>query len=271
MKELLRIIFAAILMLTLNTVGFAQETSTTISNSLLNPKLENKMYSSPLLSDSIKWRQEVNMNKALNSNRPLPKAIGNYSAAMSGSIMEWRNGTLYGNSEDVSMATLMRMQGAELNAVQRYGNFTFSLTLSANRYNFPANNRLEMGKTISQQNQFGIGGSIQYDFNENVSATVYGHYISNPFYYSMAAFPYISTSSYGGYFTLHNGDTGIDMGGNNYYDPFARRWQTDPIIRPKFKIGKVKMDIDLGPMVKEGMLRLIGRSRNQGPIIMPAR
>jgi len=83
--------------------------------------------------------------------------------------------------------------------------------------------------------------------------------------------PYIGTSQYGGFFTLRGESAGIDLGVNNCYDPFARRWQTDPIVRPKFKIGKVEMDVDLGPLMKDAILRIAGKQRRQGPIIMPGR
>jgi len=62
----------------------------------------------------------------------------------------------------------------------------------------------------------------------------------------------------------------IRMGVNNYYDAFSRSWRTDPIVRPTYKIGKVKIGMDVGPLMKEGLLRLAGRKRRSGPIIMPS-
>lgn len=260
------------------TCAYAQEVPTRINhslseskNSLFEPKLETPTLTAPMFSDSLWWKEEIKLNGAQELIQRSPSITNNYHNSMAGEMWTWRGGALYGGSDDVSMIGLMRRQGVDLNVVQQYGDFTFRLTLSANRYMLPVDGRLGMMGMSARQNQFGIGGMITYDFNENLSTTVYGMYVSNPFYYTMAVFPYIPTSSYGGYITLHNDATGLDLGVNNHYDPFARRWQTDPIIRPTFKIGKVKTSIELGPAVKEGLLRMMGKRRSQGPIIMPSR
>lgn len=138
----------------------------------------------------------------------------------------------------------------------------------ANVYNFNSLSTIYGFYTI--QNQFGISGALSYDFNENFSATVYGRYVTNSFYHSMASFPYIATSSFGGFITLHNEKCGIDLGVNSHYDAFSHSWQTNPIVRPTYKIGKVKMSIDVGPLMKEGILRLMNKRRVNGPIIMPS-
>lgn len=165
------------------------------------------------------------------------------------------------------MPELMKKQSVEVGIIYNRNKLSISVGLIANVYNF---NPLSTMYSPAIQNQFGINGRLGYDFNENVSASVYGRYVTNPFYHSMASFPYVATSSFGGFITLHNEKYGIDLGVDNYYDAFNRCWQTNPIVRPTYKIGKVKMTIDVGPLVKEGVLRLMNKQRVDGPIIMPS-
>lgn len=181
---------------------------------------------------------------------------------------KWRKHNYYFQIDDNIMPELMNKQSAEAGIIYNHNKMFISVGLIANVYNF---NPLSTMYSSSIQNQFGIKGLLSYEFSENVSASVYGRYVTNPFYHSMASFPYVATSSYGGFISLHNEKYGIDMGVNNYYDAFNHCWQTNPIVRPTYKIGKVKMNIDVGPLIKEGILRLMNKQRVDGPIMMPMR
>lgn len=220
--------------------------------------------------DSLRWRQEMRLDNALSSYAPRGNAIGGIPESREGGILQWKGGGLYGNSGEMPMTGLLYKRSAVVFAVQHTGNFTFTAGLSAGKYALPADGRLTALGLGAVQNQFGVGGSMTYDFSPNLSATVFGQYVSNPFYYSMAAFPFVPTSSYGGYLTLHNDKVGIDLGVNRRYDPFSHRWITDPIVRPSFKLGKMKMEIDTGPLIKESILKLMGRKPRPGAIIAPS-
>ncbi len=180
---------------------------------------------------------------------------------------KWGNPNLYVFKDVNIMPELMNKQSVEVGIIYNHNKLLISVGLIANVYNF---NTLSTTYSSAIQNQFGISGWLSYDFNENVSATVYGRYVTNPFYNSMASFPYVETSSFGGFITLQNEKYGIDLGVNNYYDAINRCWQTNPIVRPTYRIGKVKMSIDAGPLLKEGILRLMNKQRVYGPIIMPS-
>jgi len=197
------------------------------------------------------------------NNQPSAANIGRINTSRD---YQWRNATLYGTAYRDVMTGLMEKQDAEVGIKYRMNSFSFNVGLMANVYSF---NQLTRLGDSPLRNQFGARGSLHYDFSENLSATVYGQYVSNPFYHSMAAFPYIATSSFGGYITLQNEKMGVDLGVNNYYDPFSHVWRTDPIVRPTYKIGKVKIGMDVGPLVREGILRLAGKRRQAGPIMLP--
>jgi len=179
-----------------------------------------------------------------------------------------RDFTLYGIGDRNIMTGLMDKQVAEVGILYHKNSLFFNFGLIANVYGF---NPLSNLNASPIHNQFGIRGNLRYDFNENVSVTVYGQYVNNPFFHSMAAFPYIATSSFGGYFTLQNEKLGMDLGVNNYYDVFSHSWRSDPIVRPTYKIGKMKVGMDVGPLMKEGMLRLLHKKRSANPTILPSR
>lgn len=162
------------------------------------------------------------------------------------------------SKNEIIMPELMVKQSVEVGGIFSHNKLVFSLGLIANVYNF---NPLSTMSGSVIQNQFGIYSRLSYDFNNNVSASVYGRYVTNSFFHSMASFPYVATSTFGGFFTLHSEKYGIDMGVNNYYDPFNRCWRTNPIVRPAYKIGKVKITIDVGPLIKEGFLHIVNKQR----------
>lgn len=260
---------SVIVLLSVCMTAIAQEVGTKNARTDVDRMLEKPMQS-PLLADSLRWKTEMKLDNQLNSYTPQQNKTGGFSYSDSqGSILQWQGGGLYGSNFGHSYPMLMHQQGAEIYAQQRYGNFTFDVGLSVNKYAFPVDTRLDGMGMNSRQNQYGISGAINYKFNSNLSTTLYGRYVSNPFYYSMAAFPFIRTSQYGGYLTLRNENTSLDLGVNRHYDPFARRWISDPIVRPTFKIGNIKMDVDVGPLLKDMVNDIFNKHRSRGPIIMP--
>ena len=116
-----------------------------------------------------------------------------------------------------------------------------------------------------------LGAVAQYRFNDQWSATVFGRYSSNHGFYSMAAFPYMGTSGYGGFVTFMGETVGMDLGVERYYDTFARRWVTSPIITPKVRFSeKFTLELPVGPLVKEMIDNAVfNRKERSGPMIMP--
>lgn len=193
--------------------------------------------------------------------KPLAHDPYAYDSGSSGVIGFWRNGMAVGSGSRVTMPGLMSRQSASLTAVQDVGNFTFTGSLSADRYT------LWQGRAAT----FGVSGAMTYHFNENISATVFGRYYTNQSFYSMAAMPYIGTKGYGGYFTFMGETLGMDLGVERRYDAFARRWVTSPIITPKIKFSeKFTLDLPVGWLVKEVLdEKVFKNKRDSGPMIMP--
>ena len=139
------------------------------------------------------------------------------------------------------------------------GPLTFSANTNVNRFLLPT----------GVYNQYGVGGSVHYVFSENLSATVFGQYYATNPYFSMGAYSLVPTSRYGGYFTVENNKVGMHLGVQQIYDPFQHRMFMEPIVTPIIKMGKINVEMPLGPLIRRTLERMTHSGRRQGPIIMP--
>lgn len=190
----------------------------------------------------------------------------------------------YAYSKESVYLNLIDSRSATAGFYLKYYKLRFDVLLTANKYlgannnptanNFlTANNNLTAGTyapTIT--NQFGLSGILQYDFSPNWSAAVWGSYYNVNPYYSMAALPFIQTSSYGGFLQYKGDKAGIKLGAQSYYDAFLRQWRTEPIVTPSINISKkVKLEFPVGSLIQQSLERAILQSRGNGPIIPPQR
>lgn len=184
-----------------------------------------------------------------------------YDFNRSGVVTSWKNGFLMGYGSRTTMPVMMSNQNVSFSAVQNVGNFTFTGGISADRYFMWRNTRT----------MFGFNGSVKYNFSDNVSATVFGRYYTGQSYYTMGAMPYMGSSGYGGFFSFMGNTFGMDVGVERYYDSFAGRWVTSPIITPKIKFSeKFTLALPVGGLVKELFDDYVFKNnKNQAPIIMP--
>ena len=139
------------------------------------------------------------------------------------------------------------------------GNMQYSLGALNMQGGLIANRYLYHRGIISQ---YGISGQIVYSFNPNLSATIFGtYYNTNPFI-SMAAFPFVPTTSYGGYMTVGNNSFYMNLGVERRYNTFEHKMETVPIISPAFKISnKVTIELPLGDLVKHVVEDVIMKNR----------
>lgn len=126
------------------------------------------------------------------------------------------------------------------------------LAFASGRFNYDAYvGAVKYGTFNSLVTSYYIGGSVSCQLSHNISMTLFGTYYSRNPYLGMAAYPFVHTSSFGGYFTMvPNSIFSLSMGVKSYYDPFRRRMETDPIIAPAVKIGKVRVGVDVGHAAK---------------------
>lgn len=193
-----------------------------------------------------------------------------------GVITSWRGGALIGSGAHVSMPGLMSVQNATLGVTQTFGNLTMTATVAADRSNVWRTESTMFGRgggprTLARGTYYTFGGAMTYRFNDNISATVFGRYSTNSTFYSMGSMPYLGTSGYGGFLTFMGEKVGMDLGVERYYDSFARRWVTSPIVTPKIKFSeKFTLELPVGPLVKELIDNAVhNNKRRSGPMIMP--
>ena len=136
---------------------------------------------------------------------------------------------------------LMDVQSVSGSVQYSLGAMTMQGALAANRY-------LYYGRVVTQ---YGVSGQLSYCFNPNLALTVFGtYYNTNPFL-SMAAFPFVPTTSYGGYMTVGNRSFYVNLGVERRFNAFEHKMETVPIITPAFKISnKVTIELPLGDLTK---------------------
>lgn len=178
------------------------------------------------------------------------KSDASHSGSMSMEISRYLKFTAVGTYR--SYIGLMDVQSVSGNMQYSLGALNMQGGLIANRY-------LYHRGIISQ---YGISGQIVYSFNPNLSATIFGtYYNTNPFI-SMAAFPFVPTTSYGGYMTVGNNSFYMDLGVERRYNTFERKMETVPIISPELKISnKVTVELPLGDLVKHVVEDILVKTR----------
>ena len=166
--------------------------------------------------------------------------------------------SFYGAGVREELPGMFNVRSALLGMQARWGAVDYRLESSVNRYS-----------ALGVITQYGVGGSLTWHLNDNLSATLYGTwYNRNPYVY-MAAFPFMKATNYGGYLSAWSGRFGFDVGARRYYDPFAHSWQLAPIVTPKFKVSnKFTLELPVGDLLRDVVSRIVERHRN-GPVIMP--
>ncbi|WP_278670642.1 hypothetical protein [Leyella stercorea] len=177
---------------------------------------------------------------------PMPFAtaqplVYGYDASRSGtaSMEVSKNLRLTATGAYRSYIGLMDVQSVSGGVQYSLGGMTVQGALAANRY-------LYYGRIVTQ---YGVSGQLSYSFNPNLALTVFGtYYNTNPFF-SMAAFPFVPTTSYGGYMTVGNRSFYVNLGVERRFNAFEHKMETVPIITPAFKISnKVTIELPLGDL-----------------------
>lgn len=198
---------------------------------------------------------DILMMKALSSSEllatqivPLPFAatqplVYGYDASRTGatSMEVSKNLRLTATGAYRSYIGLMDVQSVSGGVQYSLGAMTMQGVLAANRY-------LYYGRVFTQ---YGVSGQLSYCFNPNLALTVFGtYYNTNPFF-SMAAFPFVPTTSYGGYMTVGSRSFYVNLGVERRFNAFEHKMETVPIITPAFKISnKVTIELPLGDLTK---------------------
>lgn len=194
---------------------------------------------------------------ALERQGDVPDGVG----WRSGGTMSFGDFIFTGVREREEHPNMLTIQRLDLSGTYQTGPLSFTAGVNVNRY-----------YTLGVRTQYGVHGAVTYSFSPHFSMTAFGEYeSSNPWFY-MAAFPYVETNRYGGYFTYRNNRLGTHVGAEKYYDPFVRRWVLRPIVTPFIQVSnKFRFELPLGGMLKAFADHLFHANRPKGPIVPPHR
>lgn len=166
------------------------------------------------------------------------------SLALMPSVSMWRGACLTTYGQMQQMVGLMDASSGAVTLHQSLGRWQFSASAVANKYWMPMQHDL--------QTQFGIGGTIGYTVSDALSLHAFGYYYDRNLLVAPAFSPYVSTTSYGGYASIHlNDHLSTNLGVRRYVNPLSGRWTTEPISDLVVRFNKhIEMVLPLGGLLK---------------------
>ena len=153
---------------------------------------------------------------------------------VSGPILQWRRDMLYGSGAQRNMIGMGTMNTATLGYQHLFGDkLLIDISLNAVKYSVPHFTNIS----------YGASGRISYMLSKKTMLNVFGGYNK-----TLARNSY----NYGASMSFDMGDYfGVEMGVNRFYDPYANRWKTSPIVAPYVKIhGQKAFQFDIGGLLK---------------------
>ena len=116
----------------------------------------------------------------------------------------------------------------------------------------------------SAWNDYGVFGHASYRLSDRLSLNAFGQYYINQQFHSVAAMPFLGSSSYGG--TLGwkvSNHFSLDMGARRLYDPYTGRWRTLPVVQPTINLLGAPISFDAGPLIYQVLNNLFGGDKNR--------
>lgn len=206
----------------------------------------NKGYADPTLFD--KTPRADSMTFHLPAFGPsLTTPIVDYSKPMDISMPSLAGGVFIGPLSFVGTTLhytgLMDIASGEIALRQQTGRWLFSASAMANKYWMPWQHNLIT--------QYGVGGSIGYLVNKSISLHAFGQYYASSPTLGPAFYPYVNTTTYGGYADIRFNNTfGSKVGVQRFLNPMTGKWTTEPIVNPYIKIGNSKLEFPIGGILK---------------------
>jgi hypothetical protein len=189
-----------------------------------------------------------------------------------GQIFRWDTGAIYAIGATENLPGMMGMESGAIVVDQQFENFLVSVYGGIDK----------IGYFRGLATSYNFGGSLTYDFTEQLGLTVFGQYYhtSAPNYRTVtpAMMGYIGTPAFGGYFNLrsNNGHWGVKLGAQSYQTlgP-GNHWRTQPIVMPYYKLNNgAELGVDVGGILYN-LLRSVKTESNWGqpgnPTIAPPR
>lgn len=152
------------------------------------------------------------------------------------SLFNWNGGAIVATGGTRSFPGLMQIDNGELGIYQSAGNFSFHVGGMVNKY----------GYFNGLHTQYGLNGSISYQFTPRLSATLFGEYyfgqpprMANGMPMPPAMIGYYGRSTFGGYIDYRvNERWGVQTGVQTVQQVGTNRYNAEPIVTPYYRISK---------------------------------
>ena len=113
-------------------------------------------------------------------------------------------------------------------------------------------------------NDYGVFGNASFRLSDRLSLNAFGQYYVNQQFHSVAAMPFLGTSSYGGTLGWHASDNfTLDVGARRIYDPYTGQWRTLPVVQPSFSLFGAPISFDAGPLLYQVLDYVFGGGKHQ--------
>ena len=126
--------------------------------------------------------------------------------------------------------------------------------LTASKYHFDRN----------AWNDYGVFGNASFRLNDRLSLNAFGQYYVNQQFHSVAAMPFLGSSSYGGTLGWRASETfSLDVGARRIFDPYTGTWHTLPVVQPTINIFGAPISFDAGPFIYQLLDYMFGSGKNK--------
>lgn len=166
---------------------------------------------------------------------PFNMPVYDYTTGQAG-LYQWNSGEIIATGGATSFPGMMQIDSGTIGVYQSIGNFTFYAGGIVNKY----------GYFNGLYTQYGLNGSVTYQFSHGLSATIFGDYnfgtpprMANGMLMPPSMIGYYERSKYGGYFDIQiNERWGIQTGVQTVQQVGTNHFNAEPIVTPYYKINK---------------------------------
>lgn len=207
-------------------------------------------------ADSLTIYQQDWNNNALSSLPSFHYDTNPYSRdwSSSGVISRVGSGYLTGAGSHTTYPGLGNTASASVAFTMPMGErFQVTAGLMGSKYHFDRN----------AWNDYGIFGNASFRLNDRLSLNAFGQYYINQQFHSVAAMPFLGSTSYGGTLGWKASDNfSLDVGARRIYDPYTGKWRTLPVVQPTFNLFGAPISFDAGPLLYQVLDYIFGSGKN---------
>ena len=111
-------------------------------------------------------------------------------------------------------------------------------------------------------NDYGVFANASFRLNNRFSLNAFGQHYVNQQYHSVAAMPFLGSSSYGGTLGWRASDNfSLDVGARRIFDPYTGTWRTLPVVQPTINLFGAPISFDAGPFIYQILDYMLGSGK----------